>query len=147
MSIYYEKIQHCMTNLNLSTKLLSFCALAYLAVMCYVFYDIGNSRAHDVFYYYYRVSAPIVVIFIYMQYDVVPYKLSKVLAPVCIFFFGAHFPIKELVAAILSNCQLDIPFVIRYFIVLFVTLSIAFVAANIIRCVKPLWNMLSGGRN
>lgn len=146
MAIQQNKIMKFVDRCMLPSKPMCLLAFFYLLATCYLFYGIGNSRAHEVSYYYYRMIAPLIIILIYRQLDVIPRKVTERTASLCIFFYGAHFPVKEAITAVLSKASANIPFVAKYLIVLIATLSIVYVAAIALRRINPLWRMLSGGR-
>ena len=117
-----------------------------MVVMCFLFCGIGSNRAHNVPYYYYRMLSPLAIIFIYRQFDVIPHKLAVKTSAFCIFFYGAHFPVKEAITAVLSKTLFEIPFMAKYLIVLMVTMAVLYIAAVVIKPIKPLWRILAGGR-
>lgn len=132
MAIHQDEITKFVDRCKMPSKPMCLLAFFYLSAMCYLFYGIGSSRAHDVPYYYYRVIAPLIIILIYRQLDVIPRKIAEKTAALCIFFYGAHFPLKEVITAVLSKYPANIPFVEKYLIILFATLSILYVAAVIL---------------
>lgn len=144
IAIHKDTISAFVAKKRIPTISLCILSLMFLAAMCFLFYGIGDNRAHHIVYYYYRIVAPIVVICIYWQFDIVPHKIVERTASLCIFFYGIHFPIKEAATALLR--KVDMPFEIKYAIILILTLTTAYTVAIILKCVKPLWSVLTGGR-